>query len=253
MSGDSYLREVLAAYSVERGPTSTTERAAKPLAAALKVRGGAALYGVAYSGSYAKGTGVSGTTDIDLFISLRSDTRGSLKDIYFSLVDLAQEKGWKPRPQNVSIRVTSQGKHIDLVPAKKHAGFQHRHSLYSRSRDSWLQTNVSVHVDAVIRSERAEEIRAMKVWRTLNSLEFPSFYLELGVIQALRGTRRGNLAANVSRALEWLSASIVGARLVDPANSNNVVSECIGAPAKRAVAAAAEASLRCRDWKEIIY
>jgi hypothetical protein len=46
-------------------------------------------------------------------------------------------------------------------------------------------------------SGRVNEIRALKVWRQCHNLDFPSFYLELTLIDALWGKPKGvNLAAN---------------------------------------------------------
>jgi len=54
------------------------------------------------SGSFAKGTGVAGTTDIDVFISIKNNSPESLQEIYESLYALAQKHVWFPRKQNVS-------------------------------------------------------------------------------------------------------------------------------------------------------
>jgi hypothetical protein len=50
-----------------------------------------------YSGSYAKGTGVRGISDVDVFISLKSDTPGTLKEIYNNLYRFAEQQTWSPR------------------------------------------------------------------------------------------------------------------------------------------------------------
>ena len=82
-----------------------------------------------YSGSYAKETGAREISDVDVFISLKSDTSNALKDIYNSLYSLAQQQGWSPRPQNVSVGVTINGTRGGLVPGKVQPGYQNYHSL----------------------------------------------------------------------------------------------------------------------------
>src|SRR2546426_10699901 len=179
MTPDQYVESVLAKYQVPRGPTSPAEQLGGSVAGPVRAWAGQQLNALDYSGSYAKETGVRGISDVDVFISLRSDTTNTLKDIYDGLYSLAQKQGWSPRQQNVSVGVTVNGTRGDLVPAKVQAGYENYHSLYLRKRDSWTQTNVALHVDTVRSSGRLREIRAVKIWRFLRRLDFPSLYLEL--------------------------------------------------------------------------
>ena len=57
-------------------------------------------------------------------------------------------------------------------------------------------------------SGRTEEIRVLKLWRRQKGIEFPSFYLELTVINALSGRRSGELAANVWTAFAYLRGRV---------------------------------------------
>lgn len=196
MTPDQYIESILAKYAVPRGPTSPAERLGATVAGPLRAWAGLQLNSLEYSGSYAKETGVRGISDVDIFISLKADTTNTLKEIYDSLYSLAQKEGWSPRQQNVSVGVTVNGTRGDLVPGKVQAGYQNYHSLYLRKRDSWTQTNVALHVDAVRNSGRVREIRAVKIWRLLHDLDFPSLYLELFTIQALSRHSQWSLAEN---------------------------------------------------------
>jgi hypothetical protein len=60
-----------------------------------------------YSGSYAKETGVRGISDGDVFISIKSATPGTLKEIYNNLFRLAGQQGWAPRMSTESGEVHS--------------------------------------------------------------------------------------------------------------------------------------------------
>jgi hypothetical protein len=93
----------------------------------------------------------------------------------------------------------------------------------------------------------------MKVWRNLHNLEFPSFYLELSVINALKGCMPFRLASNIIRVLGYLSDDFVDARIEDPANSNNVVSDDLTREERLEVAKAAYSSLEERFWEQIIW
>src|SRR5688500_4655602 len=85
---DQYVESVLAKYAVPRGPTSAAERLAATVAGPIKSWAGAQLSALEYSGSYAKETGVHGVSDIDLFISLKSDTRQTLKEVFDAVMQL---------------------------------------------------------------------------------------------------------------------------------------------------------------------
>jgi hypothetical protein len=135
------------------------------------------------SGSFAKGTANHSGTDIDLFISLKSDTTSTLKEIYSSLFNKVNAKGYAPKQQNVSINIRVGNYDVDLVPAKHQGGNSEDHSLYRRRADTWTQTNVVKHIAAVRNTGRISESRILKLWRTQKQLDFPSFYLELAVIE----------------------------------------------------------------------
>jgi len=253
MTPDQYVETILAKYAVPRGPTSPAERLGAAVAGPIRTWAGQQLNALEYSGSYAKETGVRGISDVDVFISLKSDTQGTLKDLYNSLYALAQEQRWSPRAQNVSVGVTVNGTRGDLVPGKVQSGYQNYHSLYLRKRDSWTQTNVSLHVQTVRDSGRLKEIRAVKVWRFLRSLDFPSLYLELFTIQALAGRSRTALAENVLHTLRTIGTLLTSTLIEDPANTNNALSDDLTKQEKERVASLAAQSAREQYWEKIIW
>ncbi len=253
MTQDQYVESILAKYAVPRGPTSPAEQLGSAVAGPMRTWAGRQLNALEYSGSYAKETGVRGISDVDVFISLKADTQGTLKDLYNSLYALAQKQGWSPRAQNVSVGVTVNGTLGDLVPGRVQSGYQNYHSLYLRKRDSRTQTNVSLHVQTVRDSGRVKEIRAVKVWRFLRGLDFPSLYLELFTIQALAGRSRTTLAENVLHALRMIGTSLASTRIEDPANTNNALSDELTKQEKDRIAGVAAQSARGQSWGKIIW
>ena len=250
MTGDQYVEVVLQKFAVN---VAAAKSAADTTAPAIRGWAGSQLASLEYSGSFAKGTAINISTDIDLFVSLKSDTRQTLKEIYESLFACASKQSWSPVRQNVSIGASVSGRKVDLVPGKIQAGYQNVHSLYKRKTDSWTQTNVKLHINTVANSGRAREIRAIKIWRNLHKLSFPSFYLELSVIEGLKGRSKTNLAGNVLHALNSIGDNLPGKRIVDPANTNNVISDDLSAAEKSAVAGQAKASAGKQYWKDIIW
>jgi hypothetical protein len=253
VTADQYVETVLAKYAVPRGPTSPAEQLGSTVAGPLGTWANQYLNELRYSGSYAKETGVRGVSDVDVFISLKSETPGTLKELYEQLFRFAQKQGWSPRRQNVSVGVTIDGTRGDLVPGKVQEGYQNYHSLYLRKRDSWTQTNVALHVDTVQRSGRLREIRAVKIWRMLHNLDFPSLYLELFTIQSLSRRTQANLAENVLHALRMIGNSLASTRIVDPANTNNVLSDELTKQEKAQIASLAAQSAGQQYWKDIIW
>ena len=253
MTQDQYVESILARYAVPRGPTSLAERLGATVAGPIRTWAGQQLNALEYSGSYAKETGMRGISDVDVFISLKADTTDTLKEIYNNLHNLAQQQGWSPRAQNVSIGVTVNGTQGDLVPGKIQTGCQDYHSLYLRKRDSWTKTNVSQHVQIVRNSGRVREIRAVKIWRFLRSLDFPSLYLELFTIQALKGCSRTALADNIFHALRTVGTLLTSTRIEDPANTNNVLSDDLSKQEKEQIAGLAAQSVREQSWERIIW
>jgi hypothetical protein len=253
MTPDEYVAQVLRKYAVQTGLDSPAERNGNAIRAAIKQWAGQSSVDISFSGSYAKGTAVSGTTDIDLFISLSSSTPGDLQDIYEGLFQYASRQGWLPRRQNVSIGITFGGTKIDLVPGRIQAGYQNYHSLYRSKKGSWTQTNVTLQIDTVRKSQRTDEIRAIKIWRNLHPLDFPSVYLELTVIDALYRRPTNTLADNVLEALKYIANSLQSARVVDPANSNNIISDDLTNAEKQTIALQASRSLQEQNWDQIIW
>lgn len=255
MNGNQYVRQVLSKYRVPRGRGSATEDVATSVAPLIEKWGGKCLNSITYSGSYAKGTAVSTGTDVDLFISIDSDIPKNLSHIYNSLYRLVSNRGWSARRQNVSVGIAASGVEIDLVPGRVQPGYQNYHSLYRSKTDSWTQTNVKLHIDKISSSGRRSEIKAIKIWRDLRNLEFPSVFIELIVLEALKNLSSSDskLARNVLKCLEHIRDSIKSTRIVDPANSNNVISDEISSFQKSKLSRRASESLDEKYWDNIIW
>jgi hypothetical protein len=111
---------------------------------------------------------------------------------------------------------------------------------------------VARHIDLISRSGWTEEIRALKLWRHQRGLDFLSFYLELTVLDALAGRQYGDLGNNLWRALQYLRDSFVASRVVDPANTNNIISDDLTVEEKRRIQATATQTLNAKSWTEVV-
>lgn len=211
------------------------------------------LHEIIISGSCAKGTAIKGTADVDLFISIGANIPLTLGDIYGNLYNYAVQMGWQPRKQNVSIGINYNGKKVDLVPGRIQSGYQNYHSLYRSKANSWTQTNIKEHIQIVKNSGRLTEIMALKIWRKCHGLEFPSIYLELTVLEALKYKPKNVPAQNFLAILGYLGEQFVNKTVIDPANSNNIISDDLYKYEKEAIAKKAKESLNQSNWGGIIW
>ncbi len=249
---DTYLRKILQREAVNTSTTSPLRRVRTTLWPVLWTWANGNLLRVEPSGSFSKGTANASGTDIDLFISVSPDVVEPLREIYNKLGRALQFAGYTIRCQNVSINVTVEDWSVDLVPAKRQNSVFEDHSLYRRKADTWTKTNVSTHARYVLWSGRTEEIRILKLWRDQLGLHWPSFYLELVVINALHFAPYGELAENVSRVFEFLRDNFLRARFVDPSNSNNIISDDPTATEKRRVQTAGGRARATQYWQDIV-
>jgi hypothetical protein len=252
-SADAYLRQILRREAVDTSPTSPLRQVQAKVWPIIWSWANGHLLSVEPSGSFSKGTANASSTDIDLFISVSPNAAESLREMYDKLERKFQQAGYVTRRQNVSINITVDGQSVDLVPGKKHNFLLDDHSLYRRKADSWTKTNVAAHAETVTSSGRIDEIRIAKLWRDQWSLDFPSFYLELTVLRALGYlSPYGDLAANVWKVLTFLRDDFLTARTIDPANSNNIISEDLSVEEKRRVGAYAAQSLSAQFWEHVV-
>jgi Second Messenger Oligonucleotide or Dinucleotide Synthetase domain len=251
MPPNDYLRRIIAS---KKSPSiNLNDWRLLTIKSALVEWAGQYLSELKQSGSSAKGTAVHGIADFDIFISLKSDTPETLKEAYNKLDTFIQGKGYTTRRQNVSIGITANSLEIDLVPGKIQSGYQNYHSIYLRKKDSWMQTNVDLHINKVVNSQRQEEIILTKIWRKIHSLDSPSIYLELTVLEAVKNRASGDVSSNFWKVLEYLRDSFVDATVYDPSNTNNKISDLLTTSEKEKIAVQAKSSLKEQYWEQIIW
>ncbi len=213
-------------------------------------------YTIKPSGSLAKGTGITGTTDIDLFISLDPSVSdyNTLENVYKTLRNRLNGAGYTAREQNVSLGINHGGLKVDIVAGVKHHILGYDHSVWKRKAQSWTKTNIDQHISYVKNSGRILDIKAIKIWRKLRDLSFPSFYLELSVIEALKGKSLlgGSPSANFVTVMNYLANDFVDKTMVDPSNSGNIVSDELTADEKKTIQQAAVDTLN-GSWKQAIW
>jgi hypothetical protein len=250
MTADEYLISILKKYEVNRAGAEAAGNSIYPI---IQKWGGDSLLNAEFSGSLAKGTAVSIGTDADIFLSLSSTVNETLENIYDSLCKAITDAGYVARKQNVSIGTESNGYSIDLVPGRRQSQYGNDHSLYVRKISSWTKTDVKKHISYVQNSGRTDEIRLLKIWRQLHKLEFPSFFLEMAAIDSLANARSGYLATNMLTCLDFIRDNIKTVKYIDPANTNNIVSNSCTVAEKAIIAVQAASSRAQSNWESIVW
>lgn len=204
-----------------------------------------------FSGSHAKGTATIFGSDVDIFVPLKNKDGNTLESYYNGLYDALSD--YNPRKQNVSIRVTYNGHDIDVVPGRAIDGYRDYFTLYKFKSKTWTLTNISANIKLVKESGRINEIIAMKIWRYRNNLDISSTLLELIVIEALKNQRKDNVASNVITVLSFLRDEIETIRIVDPSNTNNILSNDLTSSEKINIANKAKKSAEAKYWGDVIW
>jgi len=254
MTAYEYLQNLITRDRVVTGEGTAAFNAGNAVYQIVKRWAGQQLRKGSYSGSYAKGTAIRGRTDVDIFLSLKSDTSQTLKEIFDGLHSWISQNGYQyARKQNVSVHVVHNSIEVDLVPAIHLGGNTEDHWLYvNKSNRERTKTNVDTHINTVRNSGRINEIILTKIWRKNHNLDFPSFYLELAVIEALKYKRAG-LADHFLAVLDYLSNGFASACFVDPANTNNIISDDLTDVEKSGIVSQAGRSRQQQSWGSIVW
>jgi len=188
------------------------------------------LESVTLAGSHAKGTDLK-DSDVDIFLRLSPNTPGPLSAMQTSLWHGLQPVH-QPVIRNVSVRIIFEGLSIDLVPARRRDTCD---ILWQARHNTWLKTDIEKQIRYVRSSGLIDEILALKIWRRRHALRFPSFLMELATIHARPKDFRA--------LLHFLATDFPTTSLLDPANSNNVVSDLLTEVEKLRIARRAAISL----------
>lgn len=241
MTANEYLYSILNKYQPNSFEIYSSEL--DLLYDRIKKRAFECFIDVLFSWSCAKGTAIRLSSDVDFLVSLIHDCNENnwwLKAIYLSLFNTLKEFYKDIRKQNVSIRVNTGNLEVDITPARKLAWHTDYHSIYLSKKDTRKQTNIQKHINDISNSGRTNEIKLLKIWRELNRLEFPSIYMEYLVIEILSGRskNRDALENNFRYLLSELAKDTwnpLNYRIIDPANTSNVLSDLMDDQEKRSI------------------
>jgi len=253
MNANPYLLSIIKKYSILEEERSRILSRVRALWKEIRKWNNQYIIRIIPSGSFSKGTVIKGSdVDIDLMISLKNQTPFTLKEAYESLYEYLCHS-YYPRKQNVSIRIIFNGIKVDLVPAKRQPNVLYPHSIYVSKFGTWTKTNIHKHINMIKQSPHKNIIILLKIWCYLHKLDFPSFLLELTVLEALKGRPFLGIENNFLTVLKYIVEQFSCAKICDPANTNNIVSDTISNNQKLQIIQMAKSSYESDCWEKIVW
>ena len=252
MTGHEYLESVLTQQKVLTSTIASMQVTRDTIEATLRTIIGwkPRFY---YAGSYGKDTMLAVYHDLDIVVYYPFDTDKILKDIYWETFR-ALNGTYTVQQKDVAIRLPYQGGfNVDVVPGRALGPDFVYANLYRSSVDSRLQTSIKVHINTIKNSGLRGTMRLMKLWNVRQGLGLRSFFVELLVARVLNGTQLVGYDKKLVEMFTYIANNIESARIIDPANSNNIISDLIPIATKRHVAARAKAALLARTWNEVVW
>ena len=163
--------------------------------------------------------------DLDLLVSMKSDTPFTVKELYESLHKYLKSKNYKVELRNISMRIKYNGISVDFVPSIKTPGNTDFHTVYSRKEDKEMPSNVEMHKKIVKVSGRKREIQLMKIWSSIHNIPFDGFTLALTTIEALKGKPKNELASNFITVLNYIVYKFENVKFADPSRPEDIISD----------------------------
>lgn len=252
MTANQYLQSLLSSQTVPQAHMDALRRLRMQIEHQLSsgLNGAPRFY---YAGSLGKRTMIHQRYDLDIVVYWPSTVTYTIESIYQATGNVLKKNGWIANAKTVSWELPFDGGfHIDVVPGRAmDAQFRYA-NLYRTDTGTTLQTSLKVHIDTVRNSGRSEAIRLLKLWRERRQVPFKkSFLLELMSIEGCKGVTYGNLDAEVQSALVYIRDNIRRCRVIDPANSNNVLSDDLSATQRDAIYIAANAAANATNWSDV--
>lgn len=200
------------------------------------------------SGSYAKHDAINTKFDLDVCQPFKRNAFSTLEEMADAVYDFFENEfedddlvKYMTRKQRVSTGLTFEidGNQIqmDIVPGRELLTDDYKETnrlnLHVRPKllepASTTQTNIQAHINLVKgkNSERCN-IRLLKIWKSnKNQSRVKSFFVELVTIRAFENCSvvPTTIWDQLKMVMEYIRDNVQTIRLVDPANSNNVVSD----------------------------
>lgn len=250
---NEYLDAVLKTHSIEldEAKIGAYRIARDRIKVALEQKYAAEMYSPLNSGSYAKKTAINTNFDLDLAAPFKKGNFKTLREMYDEveayMLELKRSSGYaitsvsrQRRSINLLLNVNGQTLDMDIVPARElNDGSyldDYKLNLYDSKDKSYIQTNIRAHNELMIGREKERQvIKLLKSWKSAHKADMKSFLVELMVLSAFdRDSTMADkkLYERLHGSLAFMADNITTIKLVDPANSGNLVSGTLTASEK---------------------
>lgn len=222
---------------------------------------------IKYAGSYAKGTMIRDSYDLDIVCYFPSSDPRTLKEIRDDVAEHLSERYLLDRSKASAERIinlkgakTPDSYHIDVVPGRFIENTKDVFLNVANGEKERIQTNLKTHIDNIANSGCVPVIRLVKIWSCRNKINIKTFVLELFVVESLRGFQgKDDFQKAFIKVMQAFRDDFGSTQLIDPANTNNIVSKSIDSSHKMTVSSAAEETLRqiedfadLSNWKSVL-
>jgi len=250
MFNQQYLKRLLKAQNLPESEKRALRRMRAEVEKSLMGLPGNPIF--IYGGSFKKNTIIRESYDLDIVIRWPFKCDFTLKDLFDMVGDRLNSEFGTAKPKTVAWTLpVSSSFHIDIVPCRVIDPLGFNANLYRTDTGKTLKTSITRQVNTVINSGRQEVIRLIKLWKVRNNVPIKTFVLEMMTIKGCYRKHRVNLETQLDAALEYISDNIITARIEDPANTNNILSDTIDFNDKIATQIIANATLKADTWNEV--
>ena len=253
MTSESYLREILDEQDLTENQKRNLRELRDKIEGQLRngIKGTPKAY---YGGSYAKNTMIKASYDLDLVLYWPSDSPYSLESLYRAAEGVL-DRNWTPvRKKKVGLELSFEGDfHIDIIPGKFSSKDENYAYLYNNETGGRFQTSIYIQVDYVKKSGRQDVIRLMKLWKKRKNITIKTCILESCIIEGCKGIDRSKLEFQLLAAFNYLRDNIQNARIEDPSNSNNIISDDLSKEQKNRVRNLAIQAIEAQYWNQVIF
>ena len=206
-----------------------------------------------YAGSYGKKTMIRARYDLDIVVYWPHSAPYTIQDIYCGVGEVLQKHWSIVNSKTVSWELPFDGGfHIDVVPGRALDDEYYEANLYRTDTETTLKTSLKKHIETVRTSGRIPVIRLVKLWRERKQVPFQkSFLLELMTIEGCKGKTAGDYHGQFFAALTHIRNSIMSCTILDPANSNNLLSDDLSLGVRKKIKDAADQAITAKNWNDI--
>jgi hypothetical protein len=251
MSNNDYLANILREQTLSASDLNALRQLREQIEQQLSVLEGSPRF--YYGGSFGKKTMIKAFYDLDLVMYWPHTATYTISGIYDAVGNVLKQKWRLVNSRNVAWELPFQGGfHIDVVPGRALDPQYYEANLHRVDTGTTLKTSLKKHIDIVRNSGRTDVIRLIKLWRVKKSVPFKkSFLLELMTIEGCKGKATSDLESQALAALQHICDNIRTCNIIDPANSNNSLSDDLDTKARLSIQQAADAALKASYWSEV--